>query len=47
MRRSTCLWLYHTNGDTVGGGQPVLTGPFFVTKDNAEAVAKFAKAGTR
>ncbi|HXT08208.1 MAG TPA: substrate-binding domain-containing protein [Roseiarcus sp.] len=41
------LWLYHTNGDTVGGGQPVLTGPFFVTKDNAEAVAKFAKAGTR
>jgi simple sugar transport system substrate-binding protein len=41
------LWLYHTNGDTVGGGQPVLTGPFFVTKDNAEAVAKYAKAGTR
>src|SRR5271165_1155754 len=41
------LWLYHTNGDTVGGGQPVLTGPFFVTKDNAEAVAKFAKDGTR
>ncbi len=41
------LWLYHTNGDTVGGGQPVLTGPFFVTKDNADAVAKFAKAGTR
>jgi len=41
------LWLYHTNGDTVGGGQPVLTGPFFVTKDNAEAVAKFAKVGTR
>ena len=41
------LWLYHTNGDTVGGGQPVLTGPFFVTKDNAAAVAKYAKAGTR
>ena len=41
------LWLYHTNGDTVGGGQSVLTGPFFVTKDNAEAVAKFAKVGTR
>jgi simple sugar transport system substrate-binding protein len=41
------LWLYLTNGDTVGGGQPVLTGPFFVTKDNAAAVAKFAKAGTR
>ncbi|WP_127904417.1 sugar ABC transporter substrate-binding protein [Solirhodobacter olei] len=41
------LWLYLTNGDTVGGGQPVLTGPFFVNKSNAAAVAKFAKAGTR
>ena len=29
------LWLYITNGDTVGGGAAVLTGPFFVTKDNA------------
>lgn len=41
------LWLYLTNGDTVGGGGPVLTGPFFVTKDNADAIAKYAKAGTR
>lgn len=41
------LWLYITNGDTVGGGGPVLTGPFFVTKDNAAAVAKYAKKGTR
>ncbi len=41
------LWLNITNGDTVGGGQPVLTGPFFVTKENAAAVAKYAKAGTR
>jgi simple sugar transport system substrate-binding protein len=41
------LWLNLTNGDTVGGGQPVLTGPFFVTKANAAAVAKYAKAGTR
>jgi simple sugar transport system substrate-binding protein len=41
------LWLNITNGDTVGGGGPVLTGPFFVTKDNAAAVAKYAKAGTR
>jgi simple sugar transport system substrate-binding protein len=41
------LWLYVTNGDTVGGGEAVLTGPFFVTKDNAEAVAKYAKNGTR
>jgi len=41
------LWLDLTNGDTVGGGGPVATGPFFVTKDNADAVAKYAKAGTR
>ena len=41
------LWLHITNGDTVGGGGPVLTGPFFVTKDNAAAIAKYAKAGTR
>ncbi len=41
------LWLYIKNGDTVGGGGPVLTGPFFVNKDNAAAVAKYAKAGTR
>jgi len=41
------IWLNVTNGDTVGGGQAVLTGPFFVTKDNAAAVAKYAKAGTR
>jgi simple sugar transport system substrate-binding protein len=41
------LWLNIKNGDTVGGGEPVLTGPFFVTKENAAAVAKYAKAGTR
>jgi simple sugar transport system substrate-binding protein len=41
------LWLSLTNGDTVGGGGPVATGPFFVTKDNAAAVAKYAKASTR
>jgi simple sugar transport system substrate-binding protein len=41
------IWLYKTNGDTVGGGQAVLTGPFFVTKANAADVAKYAKAGTR
>ncbi len=41
------LWLYKTNGDTLGGGGPVLTGPAFVTKDNIDAVAAFAKNGTR
>jgi simple sugar transport system substrate-binding protein len=41
------LTLYKTNANTVGGGQPVLTGPGFVTKDNAETVAQLAKDGTR
>jgi simple sugar transport system substrate-binding protein len=41
------LWLYKANGDSVGGGAPLLTGPAFVTKENIEAVAKFAKQGTR
>ncbi len=41
------LWLYKTNGDTIGGGQPTLTGPAFVDKSNVDAVAKFAAGGTR
>ncbi len=41
------LWLNLTNGNIVGGGNPVLTGPAFITKSNADAVAKYAKAGTR
>jgi simple sugar transport system substrate-binding protein len=41
------LKLYNDNLNTVGGGQPVLTGPGFVTKDNAAKVADRAKAGTR
>ena len=41
------LWLHKTNGDVVGGGGPVLTGPAFVTKANVDDVAKFAKMGTR
>jgi simple sugar transport system substrate-binding protein len=41
------LWLYKTNGDVVGGGQPVLTGPAFVDSSNIAEVAKFAKLGTR
>jgi len=41
------LWLYKTNGDVVGGGGPLLTGPAFVTKDNVADVSKFAQAGTR
>jgi len=41
------LTLYNTNANTVGGGLPVLTGPGFVTADNAEQVADLAEAGTR
>jgi ABC-type sugar transport system substrate-binding protein len=41
------LVLEKRNGDVVGGGQPVYSGPAFVTKENAARVAKFAKNGTR
>jgi simple sugar transport system substrate-binding protein len=41
------LTLQKRNGDVVGGGQPVYSGPGFVTKDNAAQVEKFAKNGTR
>ncbi|MCK2216360.1 sugar ABC transporter substrate-binding protein [Actinomadura sp. ATCC 31491] len=43
----TFLHLYTANLNTVGGGLPVNTGPGFVTKDNADQVAKLAAAGTR
>ncbi len=41
------LKLFKTNANTVGGGLPVLTGPGFVDKSNAETVAKLAEQGTR
>jgi simple sugar transport system substrate-binding protein len=41
------LTLNKTNANTVGGGKPVLTGPGYVTKDNADTVAKLAEEGTR
>jgi simple sugar transport system substrate-binding protein len=41
------LTLNKTNLNTVGGGMPVLTGPGFVTKENAAEVEKLAEAGTR
>jgi simple sugar transport system substrate-binding protein len=41
------LKLYKENLNTVGGGQPVLTGPGFVDKTNANTVAKLAEQGTR
>jgi simple sugar transport system substrate-binding protein len=41
------LWLYLNNRNTIGGGQPVLTGPAFVDKSNIDAIATYAKNGTR
>jgi simple sugar transport system substrate-binding protein len=41
------LTLYKANLNTIGGGHPVLTGPGFVTKDNASQVQQLAAAGTR
>ena len=41
------LYLNVTNQNTVGGGLPVLTGPGFVTPDNAGAVKSLSEQGTR
>lgn len=41
------LYLKGINGNDLGGGEPVYSGPAFITKDNADAVLKFAKNGTR
>jgi len=41
------LTLFNENANTVGGGLPVLTGPGFVDKANAETVEKLAQEGTR
>jgi simple sugar transport system substrate-binding protein len=41
------LKLFKENLNTVGGGQPVLTGPGFVDKSNAARVEKLAGEGTR
>jgi simple sugar transport system substrate-binding protein len=41
------LYLHKINGNEVGGGEPVYSGPGYVTTDNVAAVAGFAKNGTR
>ena len=41
------LYLNITNQNTLGGGLPILTGPGFVTKDNAADVKALVAAGTR
>jgi simple sugar transport system substrate-binding protein len=41
------LYLNATNLNTAGGGQPILTGPGFVTTDNAAQVKALVAEGTR
>jgi simple sugar transport system substrate-binding protein len=41
------LYLKNINGNDVGGGKPVYSGPAFVTQENADEVAKYAENGTR
>jgi simple sugar transport system substrate-binding protein len=39
--------LYKRNGNVLGGGQAVLTGPSFIDSKNIGVVTQYAKAGTR
>src|SRR3954447_26315032 len=41
------LQLYARNLNTVGGGQPVLTGPAIVDSSNVDAIGDLASSGTR
>lgn len=41
------LKLYRENGNTLGGGLPVFTGPGFVDKSNADQVGQYTQRGTR
>lgn len=40
-------WLYKHNGNTIGGGKNVATGPAFIDSANVDKVAQFAANGTR
>ena len=41
------LWLNLTNGNDIGGGELVLTGPSFVDESNIEQILPYAEGGTR
>jgi simple sugar transport system substrate-binding protein len=41
------LWLFKTNGNTIGGGSNVATGPSFIDSTNVDKVSEFAANGTR
>lgn len=41
------LWLAQRNGSTLGGGQPVYTGPSFVDAENVDTIAESVQEGLR
>jgi simple sugar transport system substrate-binding protein len=41
------LWLYLVNGNVLGGGKTVLTGPSFIDSSNIAKIAQYAAAGNR
>jgi simple sugar transport system substrate-binding protein len=43
----TGIYLKLLNGNDIGGGQPVYSGPAIITEENAESVLGFAENGTR
>ncbi len=43
----TSLYLNKKNGNDIGGGQPVLTGPSFVDSSNIDVILPFTKNNTR
>ena len=43
----TSLWLNLTNGNDIGGGGPVLTGPSIVDKSNIDPIIAYTKNNTR
>ena len=43
----TSLYLKVKNGNDIGGGGPVLTGPSFVDQSNIDLILPFAENNTR
>jgi simple sugar transport system substrate-binding protein len=43
----TALWLNLSNGNDIGGGQPVLTGPSIVDNKNIGPIVQYAQNNTR
>ena len=43
----TSLWLNLTNGNDIGGGKPVLTGPSFVDATNIDQILPYTSSNKR